>query len=225
MPFDKEKARKNLKEILKRMQNDTDALQLHEYYKIFKKEISFFRRSLAAAYLFMYYDGKEIPPISDPSSSVTDKPKKQATGNIASSRPAANALKQNLQDTSTNKESTDNQTNSVSFEKTLVVIPEEESKRLFISIGKNRRLFPREVIALIISNTSAAREDIGIIRILDNYSFVQVRDTKADEIIETLTGHRFRGRTLTVNYAKPKNIEENNQVSSAESSSLESENS
>jgi len=51
------------------------------------------------------------------------------------------------------------------------------------------------------------REDIGIIRILDNYSFVQVRDVKADEIIATLTGHKFRGRTLTVNYAKPKNAE------------------
>ena len=90
-------------------------------------------------------------------------------------------------------------------------LKEDESKKLFISIGKNRRLFPREVIALIMSNTSAVREDIGIIRILDNYSFVQVRDTKADEIIKVLTGHRFRGRTLTVNYAKPKNSEENHE--------------
>ena len=90
---------------------------------------------------------------------------------------------------------------SAAFE---INLSEEESKRLFISIGKNRRLFPREIITLIMSKTSAAREDIGIIRILDNYSFVQVRDTKADEIIETLTWLRFRGRTLTVNYAKPR---------------------
>jgi len=81
-------------------------------------------------------------------------------------------------------------------------LPEEESKRLFISIGKNRRLYPRELAAFISSKTSASREDIGIIRILDNYSFVQVRDTKADEIIEALNGTRFRGRTLAVNYAK-----------------------
>jgi len=46
-----------------------------------------------------------------------------------------------------------------------------------------------------------------MIRILDNYSFVQVRDTKADEIIDKLTGHKFRGRTLTVNYAKPKSAD------------------
>jgi len=85
-----------------------------------------------------------------------------------------------------------------------IALGEEESKRLFFSIGKNRRLFPREIITLIMSKTSAAREDIGVIRILDNYSFVQVRDAKADEIIKTLTGIRFRGRTLSVDYAKPR---------------------
>jgi hypothetical protein len=87
-------------------------------------------------------------------------------------------------------------------------LPEDVSKKLFISIGKNRRLYPREVITLIMSKTAVSREDIGVIRILDNYSFVQVRDTKADEIIKALNGIRFRGRTLTVNYAKPKTGEE-----------------
>jgi hypothetical protein len=81
-------------------------------------------------------------------------------------------------------------------------LPEEESKRLFISIGRNRRLFPRDIIALISSKTSVANEDIGNIRILDNYSFVQIRDTKADEIIEALNGIKYRGRTLAVNFAK-----------------------
>lgn len=89
-----------------------------------------------------------------------------------------------------------------------ITLPEEESKKLFISIGKNRRLFPREIISLFMSKTSAAREDIGIIRILDNYSFVQVRDSKAEEIIEAINGIKFRGRTLTINYAKPKNNDE-----------------
>jgi RNA recognition motif-containing protein len=89
----------------------------------------------------------------------------------------------------------------------LVELTEEESKKLFISIGKNRRLFPREIITLILSKTSSEREDIGMIKILDNYSFVQVRDSKAEEIINALNGLRFRGRTLTVNFAKPKNIE------------------
>jgi len=88
-----------------------------------------------------------------------------------------------------------------------ILLPEDQSKKLFISIGKNRRLFPREIITLIMAKTPAARDDIGLIRILDNYSFVQVRDTKADEIIEAINGLKFRGRTLSVNYAKPKSSE------------------
>jgi len=164
--LDHVKASKNLQAVLDSMQSETDVALLKEYHKLYKKEISLFKRSWAAAWLFMYYDQREIPagPV--------------IRGN-------------NHQD---NNKSTDVES----------ALPEEESKRLFISIGKNRRLYPRELIALIISKTSASKEDIGIIRILDNYSFVQVRDTKADELIEVLNGIRFRGRTLTVNYAKLK---------------------
>jgi len=179
MPLDMEKAKRNLEVILEKMHSDADIALLHEYHKLYKKEISLFRRSWAAAWLFMYYDKKEIP-----SARTTEKlPKKTKTAklNTVERKAKTPGVEQNL--------------------------PEEESKRLFISIGKNRRLFPREVITLIMSKTSAAREDIGIIRILDNYSFVQVRDTKAEEIISILTGHKFRGRTLTVNFAKPKTSE------------------
>jgi transcriptional regulator of heat shock response len=89
-----------------------------------------------------------------------------------------------------------------------VILAENETKKLFISIGKNRRLFPREVITLIMSKTDATREDIGVIRILDNYSFVQVRDSKADDIIKALNGIKFRSKTLAVDYAKPKTNDE-----------------
>jgi len=170
--LDKEKAKRNISAILEKMHAGTDITEMHEYHKLYKKEVSLFKRSWAAAWLFMYYDKREAPPTQ----------------------------------TAFNKEKTKsiNKKASDKSERVEINLSEDESKRLFISIGKNRRLFPREVITLIMTKTSSAREDIGSIRILDNYSFVQVRDTKADEIIEKLTGHRFRGRTLTVNYAKPK---------------------
>jgi len=176
MKLDKEKASKNLKVILEKVQTGTDLELLAEYRKLYKKEVNFFRRSWAAAWLFMYYDQKEFPNLR---SSVEKKPFK----------------KENADSVSTDVE------NSLS---------EEESKRLFFSIGKNRHLFPREVIMFICSKTTVPREDIGSIRILDNYSFVQVRDTRANEIIEALNGLKFRGRTLTVNYAKPKNADNGN---------------
>jgi|TergutMp193P3_1026864.scaffolds.fasta_scaffold01953_5 hypothetical protein len=87
---------------------------------------------------------------------------------------------------------------------------EDESKRLFFSIGRSRRVFPREILGLINAKTSVAREDIGVIRILDNYSFVQVRNTVAETIIEALNGIVFRGRPLTVNYAKSRSEQDQN---------------
>jgi hypothetical protein len=86
-------------------------------------------------------------------------------------------------------------------------IPEEESARIFISVGRNRRVFPREILSLILSETDVQKEDIGLIRILDNYSFVQVRKEWADTIIEALNGKVFKGRTLTVNHARSRNEE------------------
>ena len=168
--FDKLKAGKNLEEINDKLRREADPVLLNEYRRLFKKEISLFRRSWAAAWLFMYYDNKETPRIKSGSGK---KP-----SNVREEKSPAPEVESTL--------------------------PEEESKRLFVSIGKNRRLYPREVITLILSKTSASREDIGVIRILDNFSFVQVRDTRADEIIKALSGIRFRGRTLAVNYAKPR---------------------
>jgi len=182
--LDKEKAKRNLEVILEKIHSDIDIAQLQEYHKLYKKEVSFFRRSWAAAWLLMYYDQRETPAAN--------------AGVQREAKPFAKQYnKKNVKEKTSEKQSIE------------INLSEEESKRLFISIGKNRKLFPREVIGLIMSKTTTPREDIGLIRILDNYSFVQVRDTKAEEIIQALTGVKFRGRTLTVNYAKPKTTSEN----------------
>jgi len=81
-------------------------------------------------------------------------------------------------------------------------LAENESVRLFFSVGRSRRVFPREILGIINTKTAVPREDVGAIRILDNYSFVQVRNSAAEKIIEALNGMNFRGRPLTVNYAK-----------------------
>lgn len=160
MQLDKERARKNLAEAFEKMHSETDLVMLNEYRKIFKKEVSLFRRSWAAAWFFMNYD------------------RGASGGSFRNNAPSA-AHDENA-------------------------LPETESKRLFISVGKNRRLFPKELAAFIVSKTSVSKEDIGTIRILDSYSFVQVRETKADQVIEALNGSLYRGRTLLVNYAKAK---------------------
>lgn len=83
-------------------------------------------------------------------------------------------------------------------------VPPEKRQTLFVSVGKNRRVYPKDFLALFTEITEVDGEKIGQIKILDNYSFVEVDEEIADAIIGTFDGYEFRGRKLTVNYARNK---------------------
>jgi ATP-dependent RNA helicase DeaD len=75
---------------------------------------------------------------------------------------------------------------------------------LFISIGKNRHVYPKDLVNLLMSNLSIKRSEIGEIKILDNYSFVDISLEQATKAISKLSGMNFRRRRLTVNLARKK---------------------
>ncbi len=77
-----------------------------------------------------------------------------------------------------------------------------EMATLFVGIGKNRRVFPRDIIQLFSGVDGIEAPDIGEIKILENYSFVEVKKEKADAAIAELNGQEFRKRKLNVNYAR-----------------------
>jgi hypothetical protein len=184
--IDKEKTRKTIALVLDKIKTEADPWLLDEYHRLFKKEISLFNRSKAAAYLLMLCDqGKSLR--------WTERGPLRKTRNDR--RPME-------------EESVSSRETPSSREDARYPMAEEESLRLFFSVGRSRRVFPREILGLINTKTAIPREDIGIIRILDNYSFVQVRNTVAEKIIGALNGMDFRGRPLTVNYARSRRDEE-----------------
>jgi hypothetical protein len=73
---------------------------------------------------------------------------------------------------------------------------------LFLSIGKNRRVYPRDLVQLLTGAGGVSKADVGDIKILDNYSFVEVDEKTAAAVISRLDGKEYRGRNLTVNFAK-----------------------
>jgi hypothetical protein len=75
---------------------------------------------------------------------------------------------------------------------------------IFVSAGRNRRVHARDLMTLFTSADGVTRDDIGQIKVLDNYSFVEVDGSKAKCAIDSLNGTEFRGRKLTVNYARRK---------------------
>lgn len=75
---------------------------------------------------------------------------------------------------------------------------------LFVSVGKNRRVYPKDLIQLFVGTGKLNREEIGEIKVLDSYSFITVKESSAATAIDNLDGINYRGRNLVVNFAKKK---------------------
>ena len=84
--------------------------------------------------------------------------------------------------------------------------PETTQKytKLFIGVGKNRRVFPRDLIQLFSQYLDLQKAEIGKIKILDNYSFLDITSHRAAEAISQLSGTDFKGKRLVVNIARKK---------------------
>ena len=85
-----------------------------------------------------------------------------------------------------------------------VAIDPSQAAVIFISIGKNRRVYPRDLVGLLISVAGIDRDRIGDIRVLANYSFVQLFAEDAEKAINVINGYDYRGRKLAVSYSRQK---------------------
>jgi RNA recognition motif-containing protein len=74
--------------------------------------------------------------------------------------------------------------------------------KLFLSMGKNRRVFPRDLIQLFMDRLRVERSQIHDIKVLDNYTFMEIDSSLAEKAIKELSGIEFKGRKLAVNYAR-----------------------
>ena len=83
-------------------------------------------------------------------------------------------------------------------------VPTGKFASLFVSIGKNRKVFPKDLSKLFFQELGLQSGDIGNIKILDNYSFVDISESYAQPAIDKLNNTEFRGRRITVNFARKK---------------------
>ncbi|MDR3283706.1 MAG: DbpA RNA binding domain-containing protein [Treponema sp.] len=81
-------------------------------------------------------------------------------------------------------------------------IDSADSVIVYIGIGKNRQVFTRDILTLLIQIGGVARDRIGDIRGLDSYSFVQLYAEDAEQVIRRLNGYNFRGKILSVSLSR-----------------------
>jgi hypothetical protein len=85
---------------------------------------------------------------------------------------------------------------------------EGQFTQLFISIGRNRRVYARDLTELFTEKLQLQAGDIGGVRVFEKYSFVDIVPGRAGDAIALLSGSELKGRTITVNYAKKKEEKE-----------------
>jgi len=86
----------------------------------------------------------------------------------------------------------------------------EDMTQIFIGIGKNRKVFPRDIVQLLTNNADLSKGEIGNIKVLDNYSFAYINSPKSQHVIDKMDGIEFRGRKVTFNFARKKRDKKNN---------------
>lgn len=93
-----------------------------------------------------------------------------------------------------------------------VEIDPDKATSIFVSIGKNRRVYPRDLVGLLVAVGGIDRERIGDIKVLANYSFVQLYTEDCQTAIDKLNGYDYRGRKLAVSFSRQKTEGEEDSV-------------
>jgi len=80
----------------------------------------------------------------------------------------------------------------------------EEGVTLFVSAGRRQRFYARVAIKSLLDIPGVTETNIGDIRTMDNYSFINVDPAVEEIIISAMHGLDFKGRVLAVNRARKK---------------------
>lgn len=187
--------------------SDTEIDSLNSVYKMFKKNVPFSKRKYVTAQLVKQLQGGRR----------FDRSERFSRGDR---NERFNSRDRNERQERTR---TDNRPAREGFEHEerprtpRVVIDPSVAKSIFISIGRNRRVFPRDLLGLLVSVAGLEREKIGEIKVLTSYSFVQLYADDCEKTIAALNGYDYRGRKLSVGYSRKAGEDhEGSDLSSAE---------
>lgn len=78
----------------------------------------------------------------------------------------------------------------------------EKNVELYINIGRDKKIFPPDLVNFIKQSMKIKHEQIQNIKIHDTYSFFRIPEDFADKAIILLSVKKFRGKKIAVHYAK-----------------------
>ena len=78
----------------------------------------------------------------------------------------------------------------------------ENATSFYINIGKASKPSAQEMVNFICEKTGISPEDILLVTYKQNYSFIYIRNEKAEGICEAVTGQTYNGRKVKMNFSK-----------------------
>ena len=167
--------------------SESEIKALAQIKKLFKKNVPFSRRSYVAAYLIK--------------NAVHGFKGNRFNRNERSDRFSSNRSERYNRNERNEKHASSGAEEHTERPQRVTIAP-EEAGTIFIGVGRSRGVFPRDLVGLISGVAGLDRSRIGEIRVLSNYSFIQLFQEDCDKVIAALNGHEYRGRSLSVSYSR-----------------------
>ncbi|MCQ2576056.1 MAG: DbpA RNA binding domain-containing protein [Treponema sp.] len=204
--IDEEKTAEFLQNAVEKITSEEDIDILTDLIKLYKKNVPLTRRKYVIAYLL-----KEALKHYHSSSNFKNNRKnnRNRNENRRDNREVRNEIRNERESNRNERVEKAAEVSAVAVEEERprhprVEIPEDKATSIFISIGKNRRVYPRDLVGILVAVVGLDRDRIGDIKVLANYSFVQLYTEDAQTAIDKLNGYDYRGRKLAVSYSRQK---------------------
>ena len=76
--------------------------------------------------------------------------------------------------------------------------------RLFLNIGRSKNIRPGDIVGAIAGETGISGQSIGKIELHDKFTFVEVPETHAKEVISIMKTKQIKGNKIAIDIAVPK---------------------
>ena len=193
--IDEEKAAEFLENAVEKITTEEDIDTLVELAKLFKKYVPLTRRKYVIAYM-LKESLKHFHSFGRGNRNARNNDRR-------SGRDYKNDYKNNYKSEYKASDTVTTETEERPHHPRVEIDPDKATS-IFISIGKNRRVYPRDLVGLIVAVGEIDRERIGDIKVLANYSFVQLYTEDCQKVIDKLNGYDYRGRKLAVSFSRQK---------------------
>lgn len=178
--FGSQRVSEFIDELLEELGSTPDLGEINEIRKIFRKKVPLHLRAYIAAALIQ----KSVSTPGLGTKSWKKKGKAAGTGNSAGFKADSG--------------------NSAAKDRRY----RGEAIVLFVNAGRRQRFFARMVLNLLGDGSGVGEEKIGNIRIMDNYSFIEIAPDAEERALAILNASEHKGRPIVANRAKKRGEEE-----------------